>query len=64
MTAGHFVVLSLTGIILFFGNWVIGGVTAVVIAAILLLETLVGALQAYVFALLAATFIGLMQHEH
>ena len=64
MTAGHFVVLSLTGIILFFGNWLIGGVTAVVIAAILLLETLVGALQAYVFALLAATFIGLMQHEH
>jgi F-type H+-transporting ATPase subunit a len=64
MTAGHFVVLSLTGIILFFGNWVIGGVTAVVIAAILLLETLVAALQAYVFALLAATFIGLMQHEH
>lgn len=64
MTAGHFVVLSLTGIILFFGNWIIGGVTAVVIAAILLLETLVAALQAYVFALLAATFIGLMQHEH
>jgi F-type H+-transporting ATPase subunit a len=64
MTAGHFVVLSLTGIILFFGNWLIGGATALVIAAILLLETLVAALQAYVFALLAATFIGMMQHEH
>jgi F-type H+-transporting ATPase subunit a len=64
MTAGHFVVLSLTGMILFFGNWLIGGVTAVMIAAIMLLETLVAALQAYVFALLAATFIGLMQHEH
>ena len=37
---------------------------AKLIAAILLLETLVAALQAYVFALLASTFIGLMQHEH
>lgn len=64
MIAGHFVVLSLTGIILFFGSWLIGPPTAVLIAAILLLETLVAALQAYVFALLASTFIGLMQHEH
>jgi F0F1-type ATP synthase membrane subunit a len=30
----------------------------------MLLELLVAALQAYVFALLAATFIGLMQREH
>lgn len=64
MTAGHFVILSMTGIILYFGSWLIGGVTAVVIASLLLLETLVAALQAYVFALLTATFIGLMQHEH
>ncbi|MEZ4456267.1 MAG: F0F1 ATP synthase subunit A [Gemmatimonadales bacterium] len=64
MTAGHFVVLSLAGIILFFGSWAIGIPTAIVIALIYLLETLVAALQAYVFALLAATFIGLMQVEH
>ncbi len=64
MTAGHFVVLSLAGIILFFGNWLIGIPTAVVIALIYLLETLVAGLQAYVFALLASTFIGLMQTEH
>lgn len=64
MTAGHFVVLSLAGIILFFGSWLIGIPTAIVIALIYLLETLVAGLQAYVFALLAATFIGLMQVEH
>lgn len=64
MTAGHFVVLSLSGIILFFSSWVIGIPTAFLIAAILLLETLVAGLQAYVFALLAAVFIGLMQTEH
>lgn len=64
MTAGHFVVLSLAGIILFFSSWLIGIPTAIVIALIYLLETLVAGLQAYVFALLAATFIGLMQVEH
>jgi F-type H+-transporting ATPase subunit a len=64
MIAGHFVVLSLSGIILFFGSWIIGIPTAFLIAAILLLETLVAGLQAYVFALLASTFIGLMQTEH
>lgn len=64
MTAGHFVVLSLAGIILFFGSWAIGIPTAIVIALIYLLETLVAGLQAYVFALLASVFIGLMQTEH
>jgi len=64
MTAGHFVILSLAGIILFFGSWIIGGAAAVLIATIMLLEALVAAIQAYVFALLTATFIGMMQHEH
>lgn len=69
MTAGHFVILSLFGIIFLFGNlsgwnWAIGGVTTLVVVGILMLEIIVGLLQAYVFALLSAVFIGLMQHEH
>ena len=69
MTAGHFVVLSLFGIIFLFGslsiwNWAIGIVTALLVVAIMLLELFVAFLQAYVFALLSAVFIGLMQHEH
>src|SRR5439155_19792304 len=69
MTAGHFVVLSLFGIIFLFGhldwfNWGIGLVTAGVVLGVMLLELFVAVLQAYVFALLSATFIGLMQHEH
>lgn len=69
MTAGHFVVLSLVGIILLFGelhvwNWGIGFATAILITGIMLLELIVAFLQAYVFALLSAVFIGLMQHEH
>ena len=69
MTAGHFVILSLLGIIFLFGhlpfwNWAIGIITAALVLAIMMLELFVGLLQAYVFALLTAVFIGLMQHEH
>jgi F-type H+-transporting ATPase subunit a len=69
MTAGHFVVLSLLGIVFLFGNlgvWSYGiaGATVMIVVAIMLLELFVAFLQAYVFALLSAVFIGLMQHEH
>ena len=69
MTAGHFVILSLYGIIFLFGhlqgwNYVIGFTTAALVTGIMLLELLVAFLQAYVFALLSSVFIGLMQHEH
>ena len=69
MTAGHFVILSLFGIIFIFGrisglNWAIGIVTAALVTAMMLLELFVAFLQAYVFALLSAVFIGLLQEEH
>jgi F-type H+-transporting ATPase subunit a len=69
MTAGHFVILSLFGIMFLFGNlgvWSYGiaGVTVLLVVGIMLLELFVAFLQAYVFALLSAVFIGLMQHEH
>jgi F-type H+-transporting ATPase subunit a len=69
MTAGHFVILSLFGIIFTFGhlagaNWGIGIATAALVTGIMMLELIVAFLQAYVFALLSAVFIGLMQHEH
>ena len=69
MTAGHFVILSLFSIIFLFGhlfvwNWGIGLLTAALVVGIMLLELFVAFLQAYVFALLSAVFIGMMQHEH
>ncbi len=69
MTAGHFVILSLFGIIFIFGrisglNWAVGIVTAALVTAMMLLELFVAFLQAYVFALLSAVFIGLLQEEH
>jgi F-type H+-transporting ATPase subunit a len=69
MTAGHFVIFALFGIVFVFGHfgalsWGIGGVTAVVVLGVMILELVVAAIQAYVFAVLTAVFIGLMQHEH
>lgn len=69
MTAGHFVILSLFGMIFLFGtlgaaSYAIGVVTAALVTGIMLLELFVAFLQAYVFALLSSVFIGLMQHEH
>ncbi|HET8712720.1 MAG TPA: F0F1 ATP synthase subunit A [Gemmatimonadales bacterium] len=70
MTAGHFVILVLLGLIFVFGTAapvILGIVTVGAIALTLfmmLLELLVAFLQAYIFALLTSVFIGLMQHEH
>ncbi len=69
MTAGHFVILSLLGLIFLFGhltywNWAIGFAATALVIVIMMLEMFIALLQAYVFALLTAVFIGMMQHEH
>ena len=64
MTAGHFVILSLVGLIFVFSSWVVAGGTVLFVLFMLCLELLVAFLQAYIFALLTSVFIGLMQHEH
>ena len=68
MTAGHFVILSLLGLIFVFaGSWVVGLVapaSVLFVVGMMLLELLVAFLQAYIFALLTSVFIGLMQHAH
>ena len=69
MTAGHAVVLALTGLAVtasMAGGWV----TSVAIApvamatAIMVLELFVAFLQAYIFAMLTSVFIGLIRHAH
>jgi F-type H+-transporting ATPase subunit a len=69
MAAGHFVMLSLLSLIFLFGNiayfrWAIAGGSVVFVLFMMAIELLVAFIQAYVFALLTSTFIGLMQHEH
>jgi F-type H+-transporting ATPase subunit a len=61
MTAGHIVVLSLIGLIFTFGSYVLAPVPLAMAFAIMVLEVFIAFLQAYVFALLASVFIGLIR---
>jgi F-type H+-transporting ATPase subunit a len=64
MTAGHFVILALLGLIFIFGNWAVAAGSVAFVTFMMLLELLVAFLQAYIFALLTSVFIGMMQHAH
>jgi len=69
MTAGHFVILSLLGLIIVYGG--MSGTAAAAITGslglglfVMFLEIFVGFLQAYIFTALTAVFIGLIRHAH
>jgi F-type H+-transporting ATPase subunit a len=69
MTAGHFVILALLGLILTYGGLsAIGAVTIFGALAlglfVMFLEIFVAFLQAYIFTILTAVFIGLIRHAH
>lgn len=69
MTAGHFVILALLGLIFMFGhlqywNLAIGIGSATLVLGVMALEIIVAFVQAYVFAIITAVLIGMMQHEH
>ena len=69
MTAGHFVILTLFGLIFMFGNlegwrWAIGAASATLVLGVMCLEIIVAFVQAYVFAIITAVLIGMMMHEH
>jgi len=58
MTAGHVMVLALISIIFTFGSVLIGLAPVAMAVGIMVLELFVALLQAYVFTLLVASFIG------
>lgn len=69
MMAGHTLVLSLLGMIFMFATigpakWGIAGASLTMVWGIMLLEVFVALLQAYIFAMLTAVFIGLIRHAH
>jgi len=64
MTAGHVVVLALIGLTFFFKSYVVGAGSSVLATAIMMLELFVAFLQAFVFTLLTAVFIGLIRESH
>lgn len=69
MTAGGILVYSLIGLIMVFadltlGRWGVAGASVTMASAIMLLKIFVALLQAYIFAMLTAVFIGLIRHAH
>ena len=64
MTAGHALVLALIGLTFTFHSYWVGGASSLMATFIMLLEIFVAFLQAFVFTLLTAVFIGLMRQEH
>jgi len=69
MLAGHTLVLSLLGMIFMFATlgpakWGVAGVSVGMVLGVMLLEIFVAFLQAYIFAMLTAVFIGLIRNAH
>lgn len=66
MTGGHMVVLSLIGLIFIFQSYILSPVPVLFAAGISMLEILVAFLQAYIFTILTALFmgVGIQAAEH
>lgn len=64
ITAGHIIILSLISLIYIFETVMIAPVSGAFVLFMSVLEMLVAALQAYVFTLLSALFIGQAVHVH
>ena len=64
MMAGHVLILAIIGLVFLFGSYAIAVGPIVMATALMFLEIFVAFLQAYIFALLTAVFIGLIRHAH
>ena len=64
MTAGHVVIMTLLGLIVVFQNWIAGPAFFGFTIFISIIELLVAFLQAYIFTLLSALYIGMAVEEH
>jgi F-type H+-transporting ATPase subunit a len=64
ITAGHIVILSLISLIFIFQTLWVSPVSIIFVVFMYLIELLVAFLQAYIFALLSALFIGMATDEH
>lgn len=64
MTAGHIVILSLFSFIFIFESFLVGIPAGAFAIAMTFMELFVGLLQAYIFTILAALFIGIAVEEH
>ncbi len=62
MTAGHVVILSLLGLIFVLQTALVAPASVAFALFIYCLEIFIGLVQAYIFTMLTALFIGLSQH--
>jgi len=63
ITAGHIVLLSLICLTFIFSSWFVGAGVSLVVLFISLIELLVAGIQAYVFTLFTALYIGMATAE-
>jgi F-type H+-transporting ATPase subunit a len=63
MTAGHIVIFALIGLIFFMQTYFVAPVSVAFALFIYLLEILVALIQAYIFTMLTALFIGMAVHQ-
>lgn len=64
ITAGHIVLLSLIGLIFIFHSFTVGVFSSLVLLFINIIELLVATIQAYVFTMFSALYIGMAVEEH
>jgi F-type H+-transporting ATPase subunit a len=63
ITAGHIIILSLISILFVVKSYVFAPVSIILVLFMMMLELLVGFLQAFIFTMLTALFIGMAVHE-
>jgi F-type H+-transporting ATPase subunit a len=64
ITAGHIIILSLIGLIFILESAGVAGISVPFALFITVLELLVAFLQAFIFTILSALFIGMAVEEH
>ncbi|MDH5381479.1 MAG: F0F1 ATP synthase subunit A, partial [Cyclobacteriaceae bacterium] len=64
ITAGHIVLLSLLALTFIFHSYMVGVASSLIVLFINLIELLVATIQAYVFTLFSAMYIGMATEEH
>jgi len=64
ITAGHIVILSLISLTFIFHSYFVGVGSTIIVLFINLIELLVAAIQAYVFTMFSALYIGLATEDH
>lgn len=62
--AGHIIILSLLGLTFLFKSYAVGVIATAGASVMMILEFLVAIIQAYIFTLLSAVFIGQALEEH